>query len=574
MLFVNGLLGTATLGILTFVTFRLTAPSVGPLAILLLIGNCCFVYFSVSVKTWLPSLTGLLPKDRTETLGFAFVSVILGLYFFNTFHFQNHEDAYLYHLALADDWIREQQVGLIYTNIFSGYAQAVEHFYLFLKILFKGSSEQNAAAQMFHAMFGWGTFVVLLLELCSTYLTRVQRLYFILVCASSHIAFFMFLPKNDGFAAAIATLAIISWLRGYTALFLSAAAVAFAVKSTTSICFISIAASAFFVETWSKKERSKHVMQNFGLLMLAACAMLLLWLPFGLNNYLASGNPMFPVLNEVFKSPYAPTNLSDVVTEMRPFSLSIAGFFSSAWRLYTYQPAYLLATVASCFGVVFLGKQKFMGVLPKFSDFGVLALIYFIFLLTLLGPFMQVEPRHFMPVIGIFIVISLTTTIRILNKSTKQWVGTVIIAGLALSTSQADVRAKNFIKYLKQQNITGPLLQEKPVIAFNHFLTHQYPNEHPNVLALSTANTSFLLAKGEFWHRTKAYPLCNLSYADIKQAEWLSYLREHNITHLIYEDGRTMDKLRLPADQTVLEMEQKYFQLYRIKRESLPGAAD
>ena len=145
-----------------------------------------------------------------------------------------------------------------------------------------------------------------------------------------------------------------------------------------------------------------------------------------------------------------------------------------------------------------------------------------------------------------------------------------MLIGLALVFSQTDVRVKKFFDYLQQKNITEPLLLKKPVIAFNHFLSQTYPQENPRVLALSTTRTSFLLTTGEFWHRTKTFPLCHMSYDQVSQGEWRTFLTEHKITHLVYEDGRTPDKLRLPVDQTYIEMEQGIYQLHRIKAANGP----
>jgi dolichyl-phosphate beta-glucosyltransferase len=468
----------------------------------------------------------------------------------SVFAFQGHEDAYLYHLELSEAWLRDGRTGILLSNIYSGYALAVEHYYLLLKLLFVGNAEQNALAQMSQALIGFGGFLAGLDALGRRLLATRERLAIGLSLLQPVFLAFFVLPKNDGFLAAAGVLAVAAVADGAAGAFATAAAVALAIKPTAPLGFtaIGLAMLALGLPRLPTGRRGVAV-----LLGSAALLMLTVWLPYGLSALLRTGNPLFPLFNHVFGSPFAPSALAQIVQEMRPLSMSVAGYLRALGKLLAAEPLYAAAAALALAGLVWRGRDALRQLAgePTFRLAAVVALCAFVVLQLAMGEFGGlVEHRHFLLVLGPLLVVAGAVLFRV----ARSWdipIAALVVIGLAgLSRSSVDVDARRFAESLRHDNLTVALFAKKPVIRLNHGLAKE-PGPL-RLLALSTTNTGYFLAGGEFWHPSMTWPVWSWNVKTLSTAEWREHLASHAITHVLVEREARHDYaplLELPLDR-------------------------
>jgi dolichyl-phosphate beta-glucosyltransferase len=468
----------------------------------------------------------------------------------SVFAFQGHEDAYLYHLELAEAWLRDGRTGILLSNIYSGYALAVEHYYLLLKLLFVGNAEQNALAQMSQALIGFGGFVAGLDALGRRLLATRERLALGLSLLQPVFLAFFVLPKNDGLLAAAGVLAVAAVADGAAGAFATAAAVALAIKPTAPLGFtaIGLAMLALGLPRLPTGRRGVAV-----LLGAAALLMLTVWLPFGLSALVRTGNPLFPLLNHLFGSPFAPTSLAQVVQEMRPLSMSAEGYLRAFGKLLAAEPLYAAAAALALAGLAWRGRGALRQLAgePAFRLAAAVALAAFVVLQLAMGEFGGlVEHRHFLLVLGPLLVVAGAVLFRVAGSWGAAAAALAVIGLAGLARSSVDVDARRFVESLRHDNLTDALFAQKPVIRLNHGLAKE-PGP-VRMLALSTTNTGYFLASGEFWHPSMTWPVWSWNVKALSTAEWREHIASHAITHVLVESNARGDYaplLRLPLDR-------------------------
>ena len=547
------LLGVAASGLFIFLSGLMWAPSWEGALPLVSTGYLLFaVAWSQRWLSWRLCVSHLFNRDPNQSksrdnrllwlLGAVVFVRISGVYFF-----QGHEDAYLYHLSAAESWLQRGQTGVFLTNIFSGYALAVEHYYLFLKLLARGNAEQNALAQLSHAIFGYGTFVCALQVLTEPWLRRRERAAFILVCMHTWLIFFMLLPKNDGYLAASAGLALAGVVRGMPVMFLAGAASAMIMKPTAGVTFVALGLAKIICTMITAQNRWREVVQSLRLLFAGALLMILTWTPFGWRNAVVTGDPFFPLLTEIFPTPFAP-GLSRVITEAAPFKLNFDSLLRSFGRLLTSDAMIVIAT-ATLLGSLFSRKSR--QVLSSIAkDPGnqlmfTFLIIGFVLLQLFTGEFGQhLESRHYLVVLGPLLVLSATVFVAPFSDQHRTWITPTVIALIGLGYSNFDVAARDLYRGITSSNITSTFLARKPNFMLNDYLARQIKASAPNFVPKVYANTicyaEYFLNNAEFWHPNKTHPAWTWNVQSISGHEVLNKLYEHHIDYVITDDTSSL----------------------------------
>ena len=438
--------------------------------------------------------------------------------------------------------------GIILTNIYSGYALAVEHFNLMPKLIFIGNAEQNTIAQLTQAAIGFGGMMVALVTVGQRLhrhgFTVAAQAAVLLVLLKPEFFSFFTLPKNDALLAGDCLLALAALMEGELVLFIGAAAVAFVIKPTAPFTFLAMAGAAVSCGVPRIMGGRRMILIT---LVLAATAMVLLWLPFAIHSYSLTGSPFFPLLNQLFRSPFAPTALEDVVTEMRPLSMGLDDHIHSIWTLLKFHHFYSLAAVALGATVIpALRSTKFARVSREFiSDKNVRFIFAFcafsmITLQSGLGEFgTLVENRHYMTLIAPLAFLCGSLVVVAGRGMGLDRILLIALFLLGTAESHIDVAVRKFAETFGEKNMTEDLLRRKPLLQINDFLSAGDSSPGHNrvrVIALTESNTGYFLKNGEFWHHSMTYPMWKWDLKGMQKNEWSQHFTEENVTHFIIED--------------------------------------
>lgn len=469
--------------------------------------------------------------------------------FFKVFTFQAHEDAYLYHLSLAETWIGLGHTGVNTDNIASGYALGVEHFYLFLKLWLGGNSEQNALSQMIQAVVGYGGFTLSFLFLARRWLSAYEGMVMLLLFLSPLMIYFGLLPKNDAFVFAIGGFALFSLSTKRWSFFYLICCSALLVKITSALALFLV--SVFWFLTMTDRKLS-----HFKPLILGALGTCLSFLPFGLNNYFVTENPFFPLFNDIFRSPFGPALRESLVQEMAPFQITKDQLGQSLLQLIKDLWFPLTAAGSS----LLLIKPRGQTVKDPLIWIG-FGLGFFLSLCLFLGPYGQVESRHFMLSL-VFLVIGLTSLFFIRSRGSS-WTP-LLKAGfvaIAISLTHADVSLRHMLQFFRHAHPTNQIVEQKPLLAINQYLSGLNQSKRPKVLALTTSNTAYFLTKGTFWHPSFSYPVWTWDSKDWSKSQWEEMLQKHQITYVITESPAPLAALPKGAKPVYQKGPYQVFQL-------------
>ncbi len=551
------LAGVTMSGIATFVAGRFAAPSATGALIVAAIGCGLYALRPAALPQLANNAIDALRTYRGARPALqSLVALVLALFLLRAlpaFDFQGHGDGYLYHLSLAESWIRDGHTGFVANSIYSGYALAIEHYYLLLKLLAAGNAEQNALAQLTHVLVGFGGVLIALNALARLFVFGALRLAAAPILLAPGFFFVFTLPKNDGYLAASSLMAVAALASGEAATFVLVAACAFVIKPTAAIAFVAIAVAALVARR-----------AQLRLFVLAAVAMVLVWLPFAAEHLRATGNPLFPLMNGIFQSPYAPLSMKTIVPEFKPFAFDLGVVARSFGRLVV-EPLHLAGLVLAL--VAFGSVRARLWSDARFRFLAAYALLAFFFLLVGMGEFGgKVENRHFLTALGPVAVIALAAVAAFAARSrTARRLAVAGILALGLARSHVDVSSRRVAQLLTADNLTAALLARKPILSLNASLARAASARPIRMLALTDTNTPYFLANGEFWHRTQTYPVWTWRLDELTASTWLERLAEHHITHVVLEDGVADGYGPLMLPQLRLLRRAEAFALYEVE---------
>ncbi|MBP6218820.1 MAG: hypothetical protein KA436_09555 [Oligoflexales bacterium] len=438
------------------------------------------------------------------------IGALWSLRLLQLFDFQNHEDAYLYHLSLSEIWLYLGKTGFTLSNVCSGYAWIMEHFFLLIKTLVGGNAEQNALAQISHAFLGFGAFFLLIMKILRPY-GRTAQIMGSILFLQPHFLAFLTLPKNDGIQLGGLALAFYGLFREKPKYFLIGAVVAPAAK-------VSAAASLAIITIYFLVKKIRNKAKFFPLCKLLFQGTLLSLLsisPFLIHNTYMTGNPLFPIANNFFKSKFGPQSFASI-TDRSPFTAQFSDIGQTSLFLLKFFPFIYVGLLASIL-IRFFRKESPKKLDSSFYQLGLFGLIS---LSILLGPIAQaLDGRFFLLFISLLLCASLIFLISSIKDLPKEKFWLTLFSLLLLSQSQSEVllsKAKEF--FLKPQ-LTADFFERKPLIAINHELSSLAPFDQKKILTISETNTSYFLKKSTFLHPSFSYPFLLKPWVDLDDEE-------------------------------------------------------
>ena len=551
------LLGTATCGLMVFVVGLITPPAAWLVAATSCIGYALFCLFPPPLPPW----SEVWPETRWERALLLLVATGYALRCGNALFFQGQEDAYLYHLSLAEMWLRHGQTGVQLANIYSGYALDIEHYYLWLKLLVRGTAEQNALAQLTHLTIGYGVCLAALRALGGRWLGGVKTTAMLALCLNGTLVAAMMLPKNDGFLAACALTSLYGLIASQPLYFLAGASFAMAIKPTAGMIYIVIAITAVaqtVMDGRANPARLPAWPRAVGrLLLLLSCGAALMicgFLPYAWRNWAITGDPFFPLLGELFATPYAP-GLQSVIVEARPLSLSAWALLRSLVTWLASEPAFLLAVGAAL--VAQLSRASSQGVQrftrwPRLIPMLLFMVAGFVLLQEAMGAYgTMVASRHFVTVLG---VLATTATALLFAGCVqrRQLIAAAFLAvGIGLSYSSLDVLARELVRHLSGGNLTQQIMETKPIFRLHTELNQRLAaGASARVYAATETNISSFLTAADLWHSSMTYPAWTWR-PGVSGEELGCLLRQNAVDYLITET-KTKLKLGLPRGAQAL----------------------
>jgi len=564
------LAGMILVGIWLFATGLVLAPTAGLALALLAPGYAAFIACRPAAGVW----SGTRSVWRTWNTAARALAIVVGvcalIRLSAAFAFQHHQDAYTYHLAVSETWIRTRHSGVYLDNLYSGLSFAPEHYYLLLRLLARGVAEQNALAQLTHVVLGHFVAVLALGVASRRWLGWFGALTVMLFAIAEKLMFISQLPKNDTFVVVACFVAAVALVRGWAGGFVAAAMVPLVVKINGLIVFPALAIGALWLpDLWRDRRR-----RTLGLFAVAGGVALAAWAPFALNNYHVTGNPLIPLANHLFRSPYAPPESTAILAGVAFFDLTWTGALRSPYELVLQHPLYIAGLIC---GLVLIAWRPKSAVSPgrDYWFFVVVALAYFFLLQIASGEFVRrAEARHFQVTALLLLPLALVPVWQILTV-TGLWTWLRWgVAAFALTQTHADMFARSFSAFLVSGHHTSAILHHKPVMDLNNELAKRVRvnGGTPIVLALSTDNTPMFLTNARFWHRTLSYPVWSWKMEQFTAADWRKAIADNGIEYAIVSgDEPLAEKGLLELPFTVIAERGRY-RLIEFDRQRASGS--
>ena len=553
-----GLTGMILVGIAMFAFGLFVAPTAGLAVAVLAPGYVAFIAGRPGAGVVAETIAVWREWSTAERVLAIVVAVTALIRLSAAFAFQHHQDAYTHNLAVSETWIRTGHTGVYLDNLYSGLSFAPEHYYLLLRLLGRGVAEQNALAQLTHVVLGHFVAVLALGVVSRRWLGWFGALTVVLFAIAEKLMFISQLPKNDTFVVAACFVAAVALVRGWAGGFVAAAMVPLVVKINGLIVFPALALGVLLLpDLW----RHGRWRLTLGLFALAGAVAIAAWMPFALNNFHVTGNPLIPLANNVFKSPYAPPQSTAILAGVAFFDLTWMGAFRSPYELLLQHPLYIAGLLA---GVVLLVSRPKSDA-PLDRDYWfllVVALSYFFMLQIASGEFeRQAEARHFQVTALLLLPLALVPVWQLLAMTgLRSWLRWGV-AAFALTQTHADMFARSFSAFLVSGHHTSAILHHKPVMDLNNELSRRVRSTGgtPIVLALSTDNTPMFLTNARFWHRTFSYPVWGWDMEHMTIADWQKAVTDNHIQYAIVSgDEPKAEKGLLELPYTVVAERGRY----------------
>lgn len=464
-----------------------------------------------------------------------FMLVIISLSFYR---FHEHGDSYLYHLALSDNWITKGKTGVILSNIYSGYALAIEHFYLLLRLITNGVAEQNALAKFFHFYFGYGLAICSVLVIFRKWLSPKWGMAFVLIALQSEFVFHASLPKNDAFMVGVCLAALASYVVGSPANFILMGMVAFSIKLTAAFWFGSLGLTILVFDMVRKEKLQNDLM----LLSAAAAAMVAFWyVGFGYWNQAITKNPLFPFLGEVFHSPFG-RDLQKVVYEMQPLKMTPTLFLTSVARFFLTEP---LMVIGGGLGIAVIlyqmackAKRRVSRKDPTFTLILGQCLVAFVVLQLAMGVYSSgAFVRHYLAIHLLLTCTAFLALVHLITFWPKVQHGLLAFLLIwGVSRSHAEVKAYKFYQSLRHADFIDQLRHMKPRFAIVQDFEKLMRGRHHGELRLldTTENPQrMLVGQVEVYHPMNAYPIFKWADEKLPAQYWSRRLAEEGMCYVL-----------------------------------------
>ena len=475
---------------------------------------------------------------RFEQVAWGIVAVATLVKLVPAFMYQQHGDPYSYTVSATDRWLRLGRTGLDLRDIHTGYALGCEHFYLFLKLILGGHTEQYVGGTLFSVIAGFGTFVTGMLALARRFAPRAALPLVAAFALQSPFTYIAWQPRNDATLAGFALLAVAGLALELEGLFLAAAAGVFIVKAPGAITFVALGLTTFVLG--KKFLAPSRLKRTFTTLAGGAALMVLVWCPFAVYNYLTTGNPLFPLANELFRSPFAPTQFGDVIDDMAPFTVTLLGSLRGLGRMLGTHPVYVLG-ILTLVATPFLARGRRPAVAAWLKDPAFAVVVVFVVIDAYLVQLATREytpdfaSRHVLAVFGPLVVLALAAITWVVSGTRAERVVMPLLLLLCLADSRLEVSVQEIFRFVTTPNQTASIQERQPILKLTAFLD-RYVREHDlkDQRVVSVANNlSYFLTAAEFWHETKTYPMWSWPIGKMTTEEWGKAFTAHQVGFVI-----------------------------------------
>jgi hypothetical protein len=313
------------------------------------------------------SWSGVTTGERWAFAGVLSVAIIRSL---STTAPQTHGDQYLYHLTVAKIWDAMGYPGIDVLNVTTGYSWSIESIYAYL-YQFTGTGIVHVlASQQLHCVFGFFGVLLVTYKIIRLGFGRLWSMLLLLLFMSPYLTQMTFFAKNDAIAFLMVWLVVWAVMVSFfgdtkensqsvmerpsqvvflISPFLLAAKITAAIGCAV-MGFCAILARALFrdrsVLTPSDDAR---FLGSFAFWLRVAALSVLGILPFLIAAVLQTGNPLFPILNNVFRSPLMPFTANAIVQEMSPLAATPMELLQGAWSFAKDHPVIALIPFAMFF---------------------------------------------------------------------------------------------------------------------------------------------------------------------------------------------------------------------------------
>lgn len=415
--------------------------------------NSLFWSITNSLRSW----------SLAERLALVFVGTLAALRFSDGMILQSHGDQYLYHLSIGRDWTELGTPSVISSNITSGFSWSVELVYAYFRQWVGGDTTLILWSQQFHAALSFFGTLTLCYVIMRAHLTRIWAVLLLVVFMGPRLNQMVFFAKNDGIAFLLCFLALYwSMKKRWSDLFLLAPALLTA-KITAAISLVAVGLASI-ARAWCA-DGIVVARKTAGVWLAVAVLACVGIAPFLISNELQTGNPLFPIMNHVFKSPLAPATAKSLVQEMAPFQLTWTGYWVGWMNFIRDQPITIFLFVA--LAALFWRQRR-----RPLTDTALDALFFLgtaFLAMTLLQYGLQqygvrVEQRHF-KLVQYSIILAAAHCIAALPKRRLR---SALLAGICLFglfVSNAEVLVRNAWRMARIDDVKEHLMNRRPVFA-------------------------------------------------------------------------------------------------------------
>lgn len=471
--------------------------------------------------------------------------VIVGLRFAAVFDYATHGDAYLYHLRMSEIWDGRGTTGVLVENITSGYSLAIEHAYFIFYHLSSGFTEHVLLVQFLHGFFGWLLTCYMVYRIARTRLEPQWAILAPLLLQASAFTSISMTAKNDAFALASVAIAAVALIKKNSPYFCLGCLAALCTKVTASLSFF-ILGLAFFSLCYKSKD---NVVWGFKVLGFGAFLMLAMVSPYYINNFIVTGNPLFPILNQYFLSDFGPQTAGSIVSEMKPLSVNATELFISIFYLLKKYPIMVLAAFCGLIGLFLHRLLRHPRTLAGYAGIG---LCGFFLLQAFLAPYQsRIEDRHFWSVIAGLMLVSLFILASVNSVAWRRriWFAAFLVV---VGSSSMDVAFRKVIASMQKSSLTESFLGQKPATRVNQRIVERgLLAAGEKVWCLSQANEAYRLGAGIFLHESISHPVWGWDYRSWNRLTWHRMIAKENIGLLIADEGGVGDLKHL-IDSTLL----------------------
>jgi hypothetical protein len=398
---------------------------------------------------------------------------------------QTHGDQYLYHLTVGRIWDAMNYPGIDVLNVATGYSWSIESIYAYIYQFTGTGFVHILAAQQLHCFFGFFGLLLVTYKIIRLGFGRVGSILLLLLFMSPYLTQMTFFAKNDAIAFLMVWLVLwavlVSFFGGKPVhsqnldaqseqpvhpvlIVLLISPFLLAAKITAAIgCAViggcAILGRALFrdrsVPTVSDDAR---VLGSFTFWLGLATLSVVGILPYLIAAGIQTGNPLFPILNNIFQSPLMPLTAKAIVQEMSPFAAGPMELLRGSWIFAKDHPVCSLIPLAllASWGV----RSSAFRAGCFLVAVGFVALLSFQILLNTYGS--SIEQRHFKLASYSFIVATVLLCSQIPSRRLRMTsAGLLVVMGII--HLQVEVNVRDVVRRIAAPDLKEYFFSQKPI---------------------------------------------------------------------------------------------------------------